>query len=45
MNVCKPVREKTIEEYFSQLPAERREPLEFLHKLSGETTPVPRVVW
>lgn len=37
MNMFKPVKAKSIKEYFAQLPEERKEPLEFLHKFIQET--------
>jgi len=39
MNMFKPVKAKTVKEYFDLLPPERREPIEFLHKLIQETAP------
>jgi uncharacterized protein YdhG (YjbR/CyaY superfamily) len=35
----KPVKAKTLEEYFAMLPAERKEPMEFLHKFIQKTAP------
>ncbi len=39
MNMFKPVKAKSIEEYFKMLPDERREALEFLHKFILDTAP------
>lgn len=39
MNMFKPVKAKTVEEYFKMLPDERREALEFLHNLILKTAP------
>lgn len=39
MNMFKPVKAKTVKEYFDALPPERREPMEFLHKFIQETAP------
>ncbi len=39
MNMFKPVKAKTIKEYFDMLPEERREPMEFLHKFIKKTAP------
>lgn len=39
MNMFKPVKATTIKEYFDQLPAERREPMEFLDKFIKKTAP------
>lgn len=39
MNMFKPVKAKTVKEYFDSLPPERREPMEFLDKLIKKTTP------
>ncbi len=39
MNMFKPVKAKTLEEYFAMLPAERKEPMEFLHKFIQKTAP------
>jgi len=39
MNMFKPTKAKTVKEYFAQLPKERREPMEFLHKLIQQTAP------
>jgi len=35
----KPVKAKSIKEYFAMLPKERREPMEFLHKFIKKTAP------
>ncbi len=35
----KPVKAKSIEEYFAALPEERRAPMEFLHDLIQKTSP------
>lgn len=35
----KPVKAKSVKEYFDTLPVERREPMEFLHKFVQETAP------
>ena len=39
MNMFKPVKAKTVKEYFDALPKERREPMLFLHKLIQKTAP------
>jgi uncharacterized protein YdhG (YjbR/CyaY superfamily) len=39
MNMFKPVKAKTVKEYFAQLPKERREVLLFLHNLIQKTAP------
>lgn len=39
MNMFKPVKAKSIKEYFAMLPKERREPMEFLHKFIQKTDP------
>lgn len=39
MNMFKLTKAKTIKEYFSMLPTERREPMEFLHKFIQKTAP------
>lgn len=39
MNMFKPVKAKTIKEYFDQLPEERREPMDFLHKFIQKAAP------
>jgi hypothetical protein len=39
MNMFKPTKAKTVKEYMAALPPERREPIEFLHKLIQETAP------
>ena len=39
MNMFKPVKAKTIEEYFDALPKDRREVLEFLHKFIHKVAP------
>lgn len=39
MNMFKPVKAKTVKEYFDMLPADRREPMEFLHKFIQKTAP------
>lgn len=39
MNMFKPVKAKTVKDYFSQLPLERREPLLFLHKFIQKAAP------
>jgi uncharacterized protein YdhG (YjbR/CyaY superfamily) len=39
MNMFKPVKAKTIKEYFAQLPPERREPMEFLHAFIQKISP------
>ena len=35
----KPVKAKSVKEYFDMLPKERREPMEFLHKFIMKTAP------
>lgn len=39
MNMFKPVKAKSVKEYFSMLPVERREPMEFLHKFIQKAAP------
>lgn len=39
MNMFKPVKAKSIKEYFAMLPSQRRELLEFLHKFIQKTAP------
>ena len=39
MNMFKPVKAKTLEEYFAALPLERKEPIEFLHAFIQKTAP------
>ena len=39
MNMFKPVKAKSIKEYFDMLPEVRREPLEFLHKFIQKVAP------
>lgn len=39
MNMFKLVKAKSIKEYFAQLPEERREPMEFLHKFIQHVSP------
>jgi len=39
MNMFKPVNAKTVKEYFSMLPKERREALNFFHKFIIKTVP------
>ncbi len=39
MNMFKPVKAKTIKEYFEGLPPERREPMEFLHHFIRKIAP------
>lgn len=39
MNMFKPTKAKTVEEYLAALPSERREPIEFLHELIQKTAP------
>lgn len=39
MNMFKPVKAKSVKEYFDMLPKERREPMEFLHKFIKKTAP------
>lgn len=39
MNMFKPVKAKSIKEYFAALPKERRAPMEFLHKFIQKTVP------
>ncbi|MBI4136520.1 DUF1801 domain-containing protein, partial [Candidatus Roizmanbacteria bacterium] len=39
MNMFKPVKAKTVKEYFDQLPPERRGPMEFLHNFIQKTAP------
>lgn len=35
----KPVKAKTVKEYFDALPADRKEPMDFLHTFIQETVP------
>ncbi len=39
MNMFKPVKATSVKEYLAALPKERREPVEFLHKLIQKTSP------
>jgi uncharacterized protein YdhG (YjbR/CyaY superfamily) len=39
MNMFKAVKAKSVKEYFDMLPKDRREPVEFLHKLIQKTAP------
>lgn len=39
MNMFKPVKAKSVKEYFAMLPTERKEPIEFLHNFILKTTP------
>ncbi|MBI5223997.1 DUF1801 domain-containing protein [Candidatus Micrarchaeota archaeon] len=39
MNMFKPVKAKSVEEYLIALPEDRRTPIEFLHKFIQETSP------
>ena len=39
MNMFKPVKAKTVKEYFDALPQDRREPMEFLHNFIQKTAP------
>ena len=39
MNMFKPVKAKSVKEYFDMLPEERRAPIEFLHKFIQKTVP------
>jgi len=39
MNMFKPVKATSVKEYLAALPKERREPIEFLHKLIQKTAP------
>lgn len=39
MNMFKPVKAKTVKEYFDALPQDRREPMEFLHKFILKIAP------
>ena len=39
MNMFKPVKAKSVKEYFDMLPKERHKPLEFLHKFIIKTAP------
>lgn len=39
MNMFKPVKAKTIKEYFGQLPEDRKEPMKFIHEFILKTTP------
>lgn len=39
MNMFKSVKAKSVKEYFDALPEDRRDPIEFLHKLIQETAP------
>lgn len=38
-NMFKPTKAKTVREYFAALPAERKEPIEFLHELIQKVSP------
>lgn len=39
MNMFKPVKAKSIKEYFGMLPKERRVPVEFVHRLIQKVSP------
>lgn len=39
MNMFKPVKAKSVKEYFDMLPQDRREPLEFLHAFIQKAAP------
>ena len=39
MNMFKPVKAKSVKEYFGMLPKERREPMDFLHTFIQKTAP------
>ncbi len=39
MNMFKPTKAKSVKEYMDALPAERREPMEFLHDFIQKTAP------
>jgi hypothetical protein len=39
MNMFKPVKAKSVDEYFDELPVERKEPLLFLHKFIQKVAP------
>jgi uncharacterized protein YdhG (YjbR/CyaY superfamily) len=39
MNMFKPTKAKSVQEYLRALPADRREPIEFLHALIQKTSP------
>ena len=39
MNMFKPVKAKSVKEYFDMLPKERHESMEFLHKFIQKTVP------
>ncbi len=39
MNMFKPVKAKSVKEYFDMLPEERRQTMEFLHKFILKTAP------
>ena len=45
MNMFKPVKAKTVKEYFDMLPKERREPMRFLHKFILKTVPMLKPVF
>ncbi len=38
-NMFKPTKAKTVKEYLAALPAERKEPIEFLHEFIQKTSP------
>lgn len=39
MNMFKPVKAKSVKEYFDMLPPERRKPIKFLHDFIQKTAP------
>lgn len=39
MNMFKPVKAKSVKEYMDMLPAERREPIEFMHTFIQKVAP------
>ncbi len=39
MNMFKPVKAKTVKEYFDNLPEERKKPMEFLHNFIQKSVP------
>ena len=39
MNMFKPTKATSVKEYLAALPAERREPIEFLHKMIQKVSP------
>lgn len=45
MNMFKPVKAKTIKEYFEMLPEERRKPMKFLHSFIQKNAPTLKPIF